>query len=42
MMSLYKFLIEKDVTMLEINPMVETVDSQGIDHAVLYMCMHDT
>ena len=29
MMALYKMLIEKDVTMLEINPMVETVDGRG-------------
>lgn len=29
MSSLYKFLLEKDVTMLEINPLVETDDGKG-------------
>lgn len=29
MMALYKMLIEKDITMLEINPMVETADGRG-------------
>ena len=29
MINLYKLLIDKDVTMLEINPLVETEDGQG-------------
>ena len=29
MMNMYKFVIDKDVTMLEINPMVETDDGRG-------------
>ena len=29
MMKLYKMMMEKDATMLEINPMVETLDESG-------------
>ena len=29
MMKLYTLLLDKDVTMLEINPMVEALDAEG-------------
>ena len=29
MVNLYRLLIDKDVTMMEINPMVETEDGEG-------------
>ncbi len=34
-MNMYKFVIDKDVTMLEINPMVETEDGKGEEDCVM-------
>ena len=36
-MNLYKFLLKKDSTMLEINPFVETQDGRGM-HGLRRVC----
>ena len=35
MMNLYNFLLKKDATMLEINPLIETVDGRGNDTTLI-------
>ena len=36
MLGLYKMLLDKDITVLEINPLVETTDGRGTLFSMTY------